>query len=78
MKKIAKLSIIMGTFLFALFLMLTPFTSILAQTGGAGVTAGDPEATMDDVGDTGLMQDLSLPEFVGRIISWVVGILGVV
>ncbi|NQV00466.1 MAG: hypothetical protein HQ538_07035, partial [Parcubacteria group bacterium] len=75
MKKIAKLSIVVGSFLFALSLMLMPFTSVLAT---AGVTPGDPEATLEDIGDTGLAQDLSLPEFVGRIISWVVGILGVV
>jgi len=75
MKKIAKLSIVAGSFLFALSLMLAPFASVLAT---AGVTPGEPDTTLEDIGDTGLAQDLSLPEFIGRIISWVVGILGVI
>jgi hypothetical protein len=69
------LGITVGLFVFVLSFMLTPFTSVLAS---AGVTAGDPEATLDDVTGTGLADDISLPEFIGRIISWVVGILGVV
>ncbi len=79
MKKMAKLYMVIGSFLFALTLMFTLFTPVLAAPGdGAGVTAGDPAATLDDVQDTGLAQDVNLPDFVARIISWVVGILGVV
>lgn len=74
MKKITKLSIVLGSFLFALTLIAAPFSSALAS---AGVTPGDPEATLGDVGDTGLAQDMDLPEFIGNIISWVVGLLGV-
>lgn len=77
MKKLAKLSMVVGSFLFALSLMLMPFTSVLAQAG-AGVTPGDPLGTLEDVDETGLEQELDLPNFIGRIISWVVGLLGVV
>lgn len=76
MKKLAKLSIVVGSFVFALSLIFAPFSPVLA-TGGAGVTPGNPEETLNNVNDTGLAEDLSLPEFVGRIISWVVGVLGV-
>ena len=79
MKKMIKLGTIASSFLFALTLMFTLLcTPVLATTGNAGVTAGDPAATLDDVEDTGLAQDVNLPDFIARIISWVVGILGVV
>ncbi len=79
MKKMIKLGTIASSFLFALTLMFTLLcTPVLATTGDAGVTAGDPTAALDNIKDTGLAQDVNLPDFIARIISWVVGILGVV
>lgn len=75
MKKIAKLSFGISSFLFVFSMLILPFASVLAQ---AGVEPGQPEETMERMTNTGLIQDMDLPEFIARIISWVVGIIGVI
>lgn len=72
MKKLAKFSVLFGSIIFVLSMVLAPALSVV------NAEEPDPLGNLEDLGEDSGLPEQDLPELIARIISWIIGIVGIV
>jgi uncharacterized membrane protein len=67
----------LSSFLIKALSILTILMVFLPVATQAVVTPESPREGLEQIGEVGIVREQTLPEFVGTIIKWVVGLIGV-